>query len=631
MRCKDNGKNGIRLQFFGKKDFFCYFCPELIQRFMAIIILLLYAALVFLTIKFKQTYTPAGVMVFLWTALNATLLIFFRDMVELKYSGLFYILAGVGVFFGGAILGQKTNKQNLETNQLQVNEKMIAPILCILTLLGFIWPVYYIIAHGFSISNLFDLDELGEMTKAFSQERYTTKAEDEIGYSRSTQLLLVFTYSAPIFGGFCWLITHKLINKVLCIITNIPCLLVTASQSTKMTLMCSLIFWIAGFLTYSLSYKIKLTITLKKVLISIGLLALFFAALFYSQLTRWGNNYDDNKIELNKISFFDYAFGSLMCFDDWFYSEINNIDYSTTLLQNSKIYRLGYLSKIDNGVKVEFSERIHAPLFEIYGRQLNDCEYLAGNNYTVSFDLTSDVQPDSVKYSIFSTTTIPKGHLPLMIDSCKQTGLHTWHYQLSINLDSNRFMVRTPDIILSYDSVKYVKITKFRIDTGSVAQPWVNGDNNIFWHNDQLKYGVMTFCGLFNGLGLAKRQKGIYRDYVYFGRLDKTMHSNVYSIFRYLIDDFGTIGALFFLAILGFLSSKAIRYVIQGKMIYISQVYLIAIFSYILWGFVAPLWAYTSIICAYGLAFLIFSILQKPLHGDTWVTKIAKILKPKQK
>lgn len=598
---------------------------------MAFVLLLLYAALVFVTIKFKQVYTPAGVMVFLWTALNATLLIFFRDMVELKYYGLFYILAGVGVFFGGAILGQKTNKQNFETNQLQVNKKMIAPILCILTLLGFIWPVYYIIVHGFSISNLFDLDELGEMTKAFSQERYTTKAEDEIGYSRSTQLLLVFTYSAPIFGGFSWLITHKLINKVLCIITIIPCLLVTASQSTKMAIICALIFWIAGFLTYSRSYKIKLTITLKKVLISIGLLALFFAALFYSHLTRWGNNYDDNKIERNKISFFDYAFGSLMCFDDWLYSEINDIDYSTTLLQNSKIYRLGYLSKIENGVKVEFSERIHAPLFKIYGRHLNDCEYLAGNNYTVSFDVTSDVQPDSVKYSVFSYTTLPKGHLPLMMDSCKQTGLHTWHYQLSFNLDSNRLNVRTPDIILSYDSVKYVEITKFRIDTGSVALPWTNRGSNIFWHNDQHKYGVMTFCGIFNGLGLTKRQKGIYQDFVYFGRLDKTMRSNVYSIFRMLIDDFGIVGALVFLLLLGFASAKAIVFIKKRKMIFLSQAFLVAVYSYVMWGFVASIWAYTSIICAYGLTFLIFSILQKPLHGDTWVTKIAKILKPKQK
>lgn len=596
---------------------------------MAFVILLLYAALVFVTIKFKQVYTPAGVMVFLWTALNATLLIFFRDMVELKYSGLFYILAGVVIFFGGAILGKKTNKQNLETNQLQVNEKMIAPILCTLTLLGFIWPIYYIIAHGFSISNLFDLDELSEMTKEFSTERYT--AEETIGYSKASQLLLIFTYTAPIIGGFCWLISNKIHSKITSILSVLPCIMITASQSTKMAMINALFFWLSGFLVSALSYNIKLKISIKSIIIGVSILSLFFAILFYSMLTRWGNNYDDNKIERTKITFFNYAYGSLLCFDYWFNDQIQNTDYSTVILQNAKLHRLGYLSNIENGVGVQFSEHIKAPSMEIYGNHLDECQYQAGKDYTVSFDVTSDVQPDSVKYSIFSTTTIPKGHLPLMIDSCKQTGLHTWHYQLSFNLDSNRLNVITPDIILSYDSVKYVEITKLRIDTGSVAQPWINRGNNIFWHDDQLKYGVMTFCGIFNGLGLAKRQKGIYRDYVYFGRLDKTMRSNVYTIFRMLIDDFGIVGALVFLLLLGFASAKAIVFIKKRKMIFLCQAFLVAVYSYVMWGFGASIWAYTSIICAYGLAFFIFSILQKPLHGDTWVTKIAKILKPKQK
>lgn len=596
---------------------------------MAFVILLLYAALVFVTIKFKQVYTPAGVMVFLWTALNATLLIFFRDMVELKYSGLFYILAGVVIFFGGAILGKKTNKQNLETNQLQVNEKMIAPILCTLTLLGFIWPIYYIIAHGFSISNLFDLDELSEMNKEFSTERYT--AEETIGYSKASQLLLIFTYTAPIIGGFCWLISNKIHSKITSILSVLPCIMITASQSTKMAMIIALLFWLSGFLVSALSYNIKLKISFKSIIIGVSILSLFLAIMFYLMLTRWGNNYDDNKIERTKITFFNYAYGSLLCFDYWFNDQIQNTDYSTVILQNAKLHRLGYLSNIENGVGVQFSEHIKAPSMEIYGNHLDECQYQAGKDYTVSFDVTSDVQPDSVKYSIFSTTTIPKGHLPLMIDSCKQTGLHTWHYQLSFNLDSNRLNVITPDIILSYDSVKYVEITKLRIDTGSVAQPWINRGNNIFWHDDQLKYGVMTFCGIFNGLGLAKRQKGIYRDYVYFGRLDKTMRSNVYSIFRMLIDDFGIVGALVFLLLLGFASAKAIVFIKKRKMIFLCQAFLVAVYSYVMWGFVASIWAYTSIICAYGLAFFIFSILQKPLHGDTWVTKIAKILKPKQK
>lgn len=625
MRCKDNGKNGIRLQFFGKKDFFCYFCPELIQRFMAIIILLLYAALVFLTIKFKQTYTPAGVMVFLWTALNATLLIFFRDMVELKYSGLIYILAGVGVFLGGTILGLKTTRSKSDIKMLYFYRKIITPILAVITIIGFIWPIYYIYTHDFSLLNLFNLDELSEMNKEF----YT--AEETIGYSKASQLLLIFTYAAPIIGGFCWLISNKIHSKIISILSGLPCIMITASQSTKMAMIIALLFWIGGFLVSALSYNIKLTISIKSIIIGVSILSLFLAMMFYSLLTRWENNYDDNKIERNKITFFNYAYGSLLCFDYWFNDQIQNTDYSTVILQNAKLHRLGYLSNIENGVGVQFSEHIKAPLMEIYGNQLDECQYQAGKDYTVSFDVTSDVQPDSVKYSVFSYTTLPKGHLPLMMDSCKQTGLHTWHYQLSFNLDSNRLNVRTPDIILSYDSVKYVEITKFRIDTGSVALPWTNGGSNIFWHKDGLKYGTMTFMGIANAIGLAERKIGLYRDFVYFGRLDKTMRSNVYTLFRLLIDDFGMIGALVFMFILGFVSIKAVLFIKQRKWLFISQTFLVAVYCLIMWSFATSIWAYTSIICAYGLTFLIFSILQKPLHGDTWVTKIAKIMKPKKK
>lgn len=597
---------------------------------MTYIILLLYAILVFLTIKTKQTYTPAGVMVFLWTALNGVLLLFFRDWVIIKYPGFFYTVIGVGVFLGGAIVGQKTAKPITEKYLLRVTRNLITPTLAILIILGFIWPIYYIYTYGFSLSNLFNLDELGEMNKEFSTERYYS-TEEIIGYSKLSQSLLIFTYVVPIIGGFCWLITKQIISKILCLITVLPCIMITASQSTKMAMIISIIFWLSGWLVCSITYYIRLNITIKTIVIGISVFALFMTTMFYSMLTRWGNNYDNYKIEQNKTKLFDYTFGSFLSFDYWFYDNIHNIDYSTTILQNSKLRRLGYFHNVDNGIKIDFPEIIHAPYFEIYGRHLYDCEYQAGRNYTISFDVTSNVKPDSVKYSLVSFSTLPQVHYPIKMDSCKQIGLQSWHYIHTFKLDSNRFKVLTPDIILSFDSVKFVEITKFRIDTGAVAQPWEINSNNIFWHKENLQYGAMTFMGIANALGLADRKLGLYRDLVYFGRLNKTSRSNVYTIFRLLIDDFGIIGALAFLFILGFISSKAVAFINQRKWLFLSQVVLVAIYSLIMWSFATSIWAYTSILCAYGLAFIIFSILQKPLHGDTWVTKITKILKPKQK
>lgn len=597
---------------------------------MAFVLLLLYAALVFVTIKFKQVYTPAGVMVFLWTALNATLLIFFRDMVELHFQGLYFILGGVSVFLGGAILGQKTTKQIPQKSFFKFNRELITPLLLIVTAMAFVDPIYNIYALGYTIADVFNLDSLSKMIEAFCRNRYYE--DEQVGYSKIIQLFLALTYAAPALGGFCFLPSKKVYQKSLCILTALPCIMITVTSAAKMATISALMLFVSGLLTAVLSYKIKVRVTWKTILAIVGTLSVVLIGLFFSLVTRWGRSATDSKaIEQTKVPFFNYALGSLMCFDNWFYYQTKDLDYSTTLLQNSHLSRLGYLRKVENGVRVDFDTLRSTPNMEVYGRQLYDCEFYAGNNYTISFYITSNIKPDSVKYSVYSNSTFPKGHLHIMMDSCRQTGLHTWYYTQTFNLDSNRIFVRTPDIFLSVDSIKYLEITKLRIDRGSVALPWTNRGSNIFWHNDQHKYGVMTFCGIFNGLGLTKRQKGICQDFVYFGRLDKTMRSNVYTIFRMLIDDFGIVGALVFLLLLGFASAKAIVFIKKRKMIFLSQAFLVAVYSYVMWGFVASIWAYTSIICAYGLTFLIFSILQKPLHGDTWVTKIAKILKPKQK
>lgn len=595
---------------------------------MAIALIILYIALVFFIIRTKQTYMPTGIMVIIWAVLTCSLLIFFRDIVEINFKGLFYILLGISIFVGGAFLGLKTAKQNPEPNLLHCDRKLIVPVLGVLIALGCAYPIYQIYNHGFSLANLFNLDALSEMNKEMYIKSYHT--EDKENYSKLAQVLLVFSYTAPVFGGFCWSMSKSKLAKTLCILTILPCLVITASQSTKMTLMSALLLWISGFFTCALSYNIKVRISLKTIIILVSITALFASAMFYSLLTRWNNNYDDSQIEKNKTTFFVYTYGSLLCFDYWFENSRQN--YSTNILQNSRLYKLGYFHNIENGIRVDFKRPTPAHTFEVYGQHIQDCNYEAKQDYTVSFDVTSDVKPDSATYSLASYTDKFLGHYPLVIDNCEQTGPQTWHYSLTFNLDSARFNVRTPDIILSYDSVTYVELTHLRIDTGKVALPWDDGESNMFWHNaNEHKYGIMTFFGIANALGIEERIAGIYREFIYFGRIDSSISSNVYTIFRMLIDDFGKIGALVFLFLLGFGSAKAIVFIKKRKMVFLSQTFLVAVYSYVMWGFVASIWAYTSILCAYGLAFIIFSILQKPLHGDTWVTKITKKLKPKQK
>ena len=618
----------IRRRFLDKKRFFSIFALNITVIIMAYIILLLYAALVFLTIKTKQTFAPAGAMVFVWTTLTSILLIFFRDWVTLRYSGLFYMVAGVSAFLIGSIVAQKTSKTTNKIVLLKFNRRMVAPVLGAIIALGFVNPVYSIYANGFSLSNMFAIEDLTNMTKEFSTIRYS---KEDATYSKYIQIFLTFTYAAPLAGGFCWLLVKRVWQKVLCICSVLPCLIITISQSAKLPAISALLFFMAGIITAIVSYNIKIKITLKLITTGVCVTILFFSGLFYSLLTRWGEEITDYKIERNKISFFDYAFGSIMCFDEWFYNETNNIDYSTTLLHNSKLFRLGFFQKVENGVRVDFNPAVSNAGVETYGRENDEFQYDSITNYTIQFEVQCNVKPDSVKISLFSQKAHPKGHFFIKIENEEQIAPDKWHYSQTFAVDSSRSLVRTPDIILSLDSASYFEITKLRLDTGTVAQPWVNGSGNMFYRDNSLKFGKITFMGIFNALGLVKRQLGLYRDFVYFGRLDKTMRSNVYSAFRLIIEDFGKVFGLVFLLIMGFISRTAITFIQQRKHVFICQCLLVAIYSYVFWSFATSIWVYTSNICAFGLSFFIFSILQKPLHGDTWVTKIVKKLKSKQK
>ena len=271
---------------------------------------------------------------------------------------------------------------------------------------------------------------------------------------------------------------------------------------------------------------------------------------------------------------------------------------------------------------------VSIPNLEIFGYQFLFCNFEAGKTYTMQFVIGCNVKPDSVKVKFLS---YPKGKTEVdSVSSESQIGLSKWFYTKTFTPEEDRQMVRLPDVILSVDSAKYLEITKFRVDTGAVALPWNRNNSNIFWYNDDLLYGFQTFNAIPNALGIT-RTFGIYQDFIYFGRLNKTMRSNVFTIFRMLIDEFGMYGALVFLLLLGFLSGKAMVFIRKRKMLFVCQSFLVAVYSYIMWGFVASIWAYTSIVAAFGFSFFIFSILQKPLHGETWVTKITNKLKPKKK
>ena len=113
--------------------------------------------------------------------------------------------------------------------------------------------------------------------------------------------------------------------------------------------------------------------------------------------------------------------------------------------------------------------------------------------------------------------------------------------------------------------------------------------------------GQYTFFGIFNTLGLANREIGIFRDVLYIGAL----HTNVYTVFRSIVTDFSPIGGLLFMALLGFIASyayKKVRFSKESEPLAVTV--LVMIYAFILWSFVTSVFAYASYICAFVYFYL---------------------------
>lgn len=128
-----------------------------------------------------------------------------------------------------------------------------------------------------------------------------------------------------------------------------------------------------------------------------------------------------------------------------------------------------------------------------------------------------------------------------------------------------------------------------------------------FWFNDYLfqdiKYtlGKYTFYSIFDYLNLSDRVSGIYTDYTNFNGIQ----TNVYTVFRGLITDFGIFGSLFFIWVSGYITGYCTQSVIRDKFGKIYYLLFIIIITTFYLYYIISIFTYTTFI----LAFAIFGII----------------------
>lgn len=281
---------------------------------MTFLIIALLVVLTLLSWKYMMQLEPAGVFAAMWIVLITTILLC-HNFVIIRYYGLLFILMCVISFIVGTTFCDVCYTPSVQRKiELTFHPHPAKIILVLLLIAAFFNPIYTLYLHGFSLKSLLSTTALLYMNNEIALDRYY----GDNAYSVINQLFLVFSYTAPLFGGFCYRLIDKF-GKIVSVTTILPGIFTALTQSMKMGMITSIILWFAGFLVCSFSYRLSLEIKLRKVLIMSAIVGVFLFILFISMILRTGE-ISERIVEDITNKFFTYALGSVPCFDIWYTS-----------------------------------------------------------------------------------------------------------------------------------------------------------------------------------------------------------------------------------------------------------------------------------------------------------------------
>lgn len=125
-----------------------------------------------------------------------------------------------------------------------------------------------------------------------------------------------------------------------------------------------------------------------------------------------------------------------------------------------------------------------------------------------------------------------------------------------------------------------------------------------------LTWGSRTFLGISNILGIEERVQGIYPEFLNVGKNGFFGISNTYTIFRPLVEDFGEVGAMVAMFIMGVIGNMSLKAVIAHRATIFNQVILVALFAYLMWSFSASFYAYTTYLAMFVVAYILLNLIQ---------------------
>jgi oligosaccharide repeat unit polymerase len=115
-------------------------------------------------------------------------------------------------------------------------------------------------------------------------------------------------------------------------------------------------------------------------------------------------------------------------------------------------------------------------------------------------------------------------------------------------------------------------------------------------------FGAITFGGIFEAISIRRRVLGIYEDVIDIGLEEFATDTNIYTVFRGLIEDFTLPGTLAILFLIGLVAGCGYRMAARRAVVGIPL--LVSFYWFALWSPIAAVTTYNSLIVAY----LIFAL-----------------------
>ena len=114
---------------------------------------------------------------------------------------------------------------------------------------------------------------------------------------------------------------------------------------------------------------------------------------------------------------------------------------------------------------------------------------------------------------------------------------------------------------------------------------------------ENLTWGGKLLYGITNPLGILERKQGVYDNLLEISPYDDK--TNVFSVFRFFVEDFGVLGSYLFMTFIGFVTAFVYKHFQKKNDIYMSTTLLCVIYFFISWSFVTSVLAYTSYIATF--------------------------------